>query len=149
MSTAPAANPKSARPGTKAPAAAKPKKEKVVKIAYPHEQPLTEYPADFNPKLHLPLKKKDFADSTLYYTKLADVYEARAKALREKAAEEGKLGSVKDKALAKRLIAMTKRMAEMKAAMSAEGIDVDDILASVGLGKKETADQTQASAAQS
>ncbi len=132
----------SARPGTKD---EKGKKEKKVRAQYAiPEGGLTAWPADFDSKLNKPLKRKDFADESLFLLSKADEYDRRAKALRQEAEESKKLGSIKDRAKAKQLLKMQKRMKEMTDAMAAEGIDVAALLATVNTNGDAAAKETAA-----
>jgi hypothetical protein len=128
QAAAPAA-PASAAPGTKDEKAKKVKRERV---QYPiPEGGLEIYPTDYDSKKFKPLKKKDFKDEALYIEARATHLETQAKNLREEAANMRKMGGVKDKGKAKRLLAMQKRMAELKASLAGEGVDVDALLASM------------------
>lgn len=124
----------SAKPGTKD---EKAKKEKKVREQYPiPEGGLKAWPTDFDPKKHKPLKRKDFGDESLFLNSKADDYERRAKALREEALESTKLGGVKDKAKAKKLLSMHKKIAEMTKDMEADGVDVSQLLASLKMAEE-------------
>jgi len=117
---------KSAKPGTEDGAA---QKEKVERIDYVvPEGGLTEVPADFDPKKHKPLKRKDFKDESVFLLSRAAELEKKAAWYRTEAENVKKLGSVKDRVKAKRLLAMQKRMQELQASLAAEGVDVAALL---------------------
>ena len=125
---------KSAAPGT---TEEKPKKAK--RIAYPTlnveegdngkaTTPLDAIPEDYDSKKHLPLRRKDFSDESMWFDMKADEYDGKAAAFRKQAADWRAMGSKADRAKAKRLIAMKAKMAELEAALKAEGIDTDALL---------------------
>lgn len=119
-----------ARPGAKEPKA---KKEKKVRIAYPvPEGGLEAVPADFDPKVHKPLGRKNFKNEAVWYELKAQELEKKAASLRVEATNIGKLGNVKDRAKAKRLLDLQKRMAELSESLVAEGVDVEALLATLG-----------------
>lgn len=117
---------KSAKPGVKEVGAQKPEKAK--RIKYPHTDPLSAVPADFNPKIHLPLGRKDFVDEGCWFLVKADYFDKMAAKMRHMADESKKLGNIKERAKAKRLIKMTERLAELRKELEAQGINVDDVL---------------------
>ena len=125
----------SAAPGT---TDEKGSKEKVEKVVYPGllgdidpetKEParlvLKDWPEDFDPKKHKPLLKRDFETEAPWLINRAEKLEAQAKAYRDEAEMVKKLGSKQDRAKAKKLIQMRDRMAELRAQLEAEGIDVD------------------------
>lgn len=123
--------PKSAAPGTVDETA-----KKVVKIEYPglvdaegNEVRLTAIPKDFDHKTMKPLGRKDFADESLWFEMQAERCEAKAKHYRQAAADFKKLGNVKDRAKAKKLVQMQRRFDELKAQLASQGIDVASLLA--------------------
>jgi hypothetical protein len=115
----------SAAPGTKDEKAAKVKKVAFTPIP---DGGFKEMPAAFDPKLHTPLKRKDFADESLWFEMKATEHEAKAAAYKKQAADYRKLGSVADRAKAKRLIQMQSKMAELTEQLKSQGVDVDEIL---------------------
>lgn len=92
---------------------------------------IAEIPADYNPKLHKPLKRNDFEDESIWYELQAQKLEAKAKELREEGKQLKTLGGVKDRADAKKLLAMQKRMLELLTQMQSKGVKVDDIQAKI------------------
>jgi len=123
---APKAKAPSAAPGAKAPEAAKGKTER---IAYPvPDGGLSEFPKDFDGKKHKTLKRGDFADETVWLEMKATECDKRAAAYRAEATEMKKLGTVKERAKAKRLLAMHKRMAELQEQLKKDGVDVYALL---------------------
>lgn len=116
----------SAKPGTTDDAAKKVKKNRA---QYPiPEGGLEGVPADFDRKKFKPLKKKDFKNEADFLELRATNLEEAAKRLRDEA-KAVRAGGGKDKGKAKRLVAMTKKMADLKASLEAEGIDVAALLA--------------------
>lgn len=121
----------SAKPGARDPKAKKEKKQKVERVEYPvPEGKLERVPEDFDPKKHKPLKRKDFKDEAVFLEIRADQMEAAAKRLREEA-KAVRAGGGKDKGKAKKLIAMQKRMAELQAQLTADGVDVEALMKSL------------------
>jgi len=132
--TAPAAQPASAKPGTDAPAA---KKEKPKRIMHPAlncdedgkpTTPVDAVPEDFDSKVHMPLRRKDFSAEHLYFEMKAAECDRKAAEYRAAAEESKKMGSSKDRARIKRLKKMQAQMAALEAQLEAEGIDVSDII---------------------
>jgi hypothetical protein len=113
------------------------KKEKVAQVAYvapvgaawvDANGKLTAWPDDFKSTLHKALKGKDFADECVYLNAKADKFEKLAKKFRADAEESKRLGGIKGNVKAKKLVALQKRMADLKASLAAEGIDVAELL---------------------
>lgn len=92
---------------------------------------LKEIPADYSPKKHKPMTRKDFEDESLFFELQAQVCERKAKRFREMAEESKKLGNVGDVKTAKKLLGMQKRMNEMVAALKKENpeLNIEDMLA--------------------
>lgn len=129
----PAEGDPSAKPGT---TEEKAKKEKRVRVEYTvPEGGLESWPTDFDPKTHKPLKRKDFKDETIWLESKAADYERRAQAMRVEIETTKTLGSSKDRAKAKKLLSMQKRMEEMQKEMEAEGIDVGALKAAMARAK--------------
>lgn len=112
------------------------KKPKKVKKAYPgltneagEVLKLEAVPSDFNHKAHIPLKKKDFKDESLFLEHNANMFELRAKSLRNQAEKLRKLGNSASSGKLKTLLKMQDRMAEIIASLKAEGLDIDTMLA--------------------
>lgn len=126
----------SAKPGTPDANGAKPEKIKRVEYKAPDGAAWVDdkglfirKPDDFDPKKHLPIKRKQYADDSVALLIRADDLEARAKKLREMAEEAKKLGGLKEKGKAKRLLSMHKKFAELQEQLKAAGIDVEALLA--------------------
>lgn len=92
----------------------------------------TVVPPDFDRKKHKPLSKKQFADEAYFLTLKADEFEARAKRLRAQVEDMKKLGGMKDKAKAKKLLSLQKRMAELQASILADDPGMEEFLAKLG-----------------
>jgi len=137
-----ASNKPSAAPGTTDPAGQKP--EKVVRVLYPGLYSDTEkddkgrpkqiskldsVPADFNPKIHLPLQRRDFKDESVYFQLRADIAKKSAERFQKLADDAKKLGGMKERVKAKKLLQMQKRMADLIAELKAGGTNVDELLA--------------------
>jgi len=121
-------------PGTSDPAGQKaPSGKRTVHPSVGNEDvkvyPFTETPGDFDFDTHVALKKKDFAADHMYYTFQAEKLDFKATMFREKAEEARKMGSAKERSKAKRLRKMQTKMAELRAQLEAQGLDVDELLA--------------------
>lgn len=123
----------SAKPGTKDEKAKKAPKR--IEFSAPEgaayvnaDGKFTAVPTDWDAKKHQPLKRKTFADDSQWLELRAQDYDRRAAALRKQAVEGKKLGNVKDKAKAKKLLGMQKRMEDLRKQLEADGIDVAALL---------------------
>ena len=134
---APAPAAQSTKPGEPAPKA---KKEKVKRILHPALKPNAEgkptekldgFPADFDPKVHKPLRRVNFKNEAPLLLQQADKLEAKAKALRAEAEACQKLGSQEERAKAKKLRDMFLRMEEIKSQLAGEGVDVAALMNSI------------------
>lgn len=130
---APAAkNAPTAKPGTPDPIAAKPKRAEYVApqgAAWVDASgKLTAIPDDFDPKKHVPLQRKAFADDGLFWEMRAVHAEKQAVEYRRRAEESKRLGGVKDKAKAKQLIRMVERLEALKKQLADQGLDPAAIL---------------------
>lgn len=98
---------------------------------------LKEVPKDWDPQKHKGLRRKDFADDALFFDWRADRLELQAKGYRQQAEEFRKLGSVKDRARAKKLLSMQKRIEDLKQQLAGEGVNVNELLATISGGEDE------------
>ena len=89
---------------------------------------LKEVPANYDPKVHAPLKRGDFENEALFFDMKADEYDRKATRCRVEAGTYRKLGSKEDRAKAKRLLKMRERYSELEAQLRGQGVDVDAIL---------------------
>jgi hypothetical protein len=134
-----------AKPGTPAPVSPE-KQKKVGRIAYPgllnaegKAVALAAVPTDWDRKVHKNLVRKNFASEDLFLDYRASMLETEAADLRKRAEVTRSLGSTAERAKAKRLMQMTKRIEELKAQLSAAGVDVSALLTAAG----ETAPETE------
>lgn len=104
-------------------------KKRVARVKMVVKEPLTEVPMDFDFSKYRPLKKRDFAEEHMFYEHKAMELEAKAKLYREDAAESKALGSTADRAAARKLVAMTAKLDELRKGLADAGIDVDALLA--------------------
>jgi hypothetical protein len=125
-------------------AAEKSKKERAKRVEFTkvcdkdmlnEEGKLTAVPENHDAKKHLPLRKSDFAEETLFFDFRANELEVRgnatlalAKKMREQSATFKKFGDPKKRAQVKRAQRMVEQLAKLKEQLSAEGVDVDAIL---------------------
>jgi len=88
-------------------------------------------PEGFDFKLHRALKKRDFSADYLFYEFRAAEMDYKGSLFRDQAEEAKKLGSAADRGRAKRLIKLQEKMSELKEQLTAQGINVDELLATV------------------
>lgn len=104
----------STKPGTPAPTAKEKRPERVdfpgLKGADGKAVKLTEWPKDFDGKVHKPLHRGDFQDEAVYLDHKAAELEDRAKRMRQEAADARLMGNAADRQKAKKLRAMQERM---------------------------------------
>lgn len=91
-----------------------------------------EAPEGYDSSVHSPLRADDFAGEHLFMRYRASKLEAKAAALRSEANVIEKLGTDADRKKAKTLVKYTQQLAELRAALSAKGVDVDELLAATG-----------------
>lgn len=94
--------------------------------------PFAEIPADFDPAVHSPLKRKDFAHDYTYFEYRAGVCQAQADKYLKEAEDARTLGSKAERAAAKRLTKMVDQIGELRAKLEAQGVDVDELIANAG-----------------
>lgn len=130
-------------------AAKKAKAKRTQRVTFPGLEPddddnatlkLKEIPKEFDLKVYFPLKRGDFEDETLWLIARAELYEKKAAAYRAEAKDWEKLGAIKDRTKAKKLVAMQRRMSELKEQLASQGIDVDALL---GLGDDDEDDEDE------
>lgn len=124
-----------AKPGTVDEKAKKEKKPG--RVAYPGlkaadgtDVKLKAIPTDWDRKAHKGFSRKNFEDDALYLEWRAQQFDHAAAALRKQAEESKKLGNVKDRAKAKRLLQLQKRLGELQKQLADQGINVEALLAS-------------------
>lgn len=103
---------------------------------------LAEIPADFNAKIHRPLGRKDFKDESLWYEVQARKLEAKAKDLRQQGEDLKALGGIQDRAEAKKLIALQRKMAELTASLQKKGVDTSRLTARIAADFAKKAETT-------
>lgn len=91
--------------------------------------PFTAPPADFNIKIHQPLHKNDFKSEVTYCNYSAEILEVKAAKLRKRATRLEKIGGGEDAKTSLKMLKLKDQMAELRASLSAKGIDVDALLA--------------------
>lgn len=137
------AAPRSTAPGTagKTPPAAAAKKGNT-RVDYPgltnaagEEVKLSDWPGDFDPKKHKPLKRSNFADETVFMLHQADQMESKAKLLRAEVEQIRALGSARDVKAAKKISAMLTKVDELKAQLAEDGVDIQKLLDAVAAAK--------------
>ena len=120
-----------AKPGSKDDKAKKESKRKPHPLVGSKDEnvyPFGTTPADYDFAKMKPLGKKDFeSDHTFFSYKAADA-DFRADFYRARAEEAKVLGSSKERAKAKRLVKMQEKIAELRAQLEDQGVDVDALL---------------------
>jgi len=81
---------------------------------------LVEWPADFDPAVHVRLKRRNFTNEAPFLLKRAEAFEAKAKALREEAELIGKAGSKEEQKNVKRLGKLMKDFTSLLGGMGDE-----------------------------
>lgn len=121
----------SGKPGSKDEKAKKESKRKqhpLVGSKDDNVYPFAEMPDDFDFVKMKSLNKKDFeSDHQFFIYKAADA-DYRAEDYRERAEEAKTLGSSKERAKAKRLVKMQEKIAELRAQLEEDGVNVDALL---------------------
>lgn len=85
-------------------------------------------PVDYDRKKFLPLHKADFANTADFIEWLAVQFDQKAANLHKKAIEERSLGSVADRAKAKKLRSLHAKLAALEKELTDEGLDVAALL---------------------
>jgi len=86
-------------------------------------------PKGFNFDTFKALKKKNFKDEALYYEHRAFEMKFKAEKFEAQAEEIRKLGSPSERRKKKQIIKLQSKMDELKEQLSAQGIDVEALLA--------------------
>lgn len=116
----------------------KPKEQKIVarkpfKVTGEYEEAV---PEGFDFGTYKPLKKKNFKQDYLWYLHKAAEMKFKAERYEKEAEEIKKLGSPAERAKKKQIIRLQSKMAELKEQLSAQGIDVEALLAEAAAEKK-------------
>lgn len=128
----------------------KPERKKQVRkkrIAYPGliaadgaPAKLKEFPADYDPKVHKPLRRVDFECESVHMLMRADELDRKSAKLRMDAAILQK-GGKKVSGKAKKLQSLVARMAALRAELEADDFDVDAMLATLAPKDEESGDE--------
>lgn len=94
----------------------------------PEVYPFTETPEDFDPKVHSPLKVKDFKGKAQFLIYRAELKEAEAAALRVQAEEVAKTGDKSQRRRVNKLKKLREQQAELTKLLAEQGVDIDAIL---------------------
>jgi len=109
---------------------AKVKKAKKVRVEYTiPEGGLKEWPKDFDRKVYKPLRRKNFADETIFMEAKATRLENAAKRLRDEVVIIRQMGGTEQVKAVRQLARLQNRMANMTELLKAQGIDVTALLA--------------------
>lgn len=90
-------------------------------------------PADYDPKVHAPLKKRDFAKGWQFRQYQVEKAQAHLDDLIEKRDSEYALSQGGDTAEARRIATMAKKLAEAQQKAAAEGVDLSALLKNAGV----------------
>ncbi len=106
-----------------------PGRPKANKVDYRQEGSdlLADWPTDFDPRVHKPLKVEDFSAEDKYWAKRADMYDSKAKHCRTQAELFLKFGNADKRKAAEKLTKMAEKMAQLKKELEADGIDVSTL----------------------
>ena len=102
--------------------------------------PFKVLPTDFDFDTMKGLKKKSFATEAAYYDYRAKEMDHKAAKFRVQAEEAKKTGSGAERNKAKKLVKLQSKMAELKAQLAAQGVDVDALLKKAGQVDAEAAE---------
>jgi len=91
--------------------------------------PFETAPDDFSTKKHQPLKKTDFREDWFYHDWKAIEFDRMATQSRERADVSRKMGTGAQRKDRGKLLKLRARMAELAAALEADGVDVEALLA--------------------
>lgn len=90
---------------------------------------LTDYPKDYDVRIHKGVSRKSFVNEAPFLRHQADQLVVRAEKLRAEAVACEKLGNAADRAKAKKLRQMHEVMKKLEAELAAQGIDVAELKA--------------------
>lgn len=85
-------------------------------------------PTGFDWDKNKPMKKRQFTSDAIYYEHRAEQMTYKADAFRAKAKEIAALGSRADQAKAKKMLKLSNKIAELKAELAGQGIDVEELM---------------------
>lgn len=94
--------------------------------------PFKALPDDFAFDTMKGLKKKSFATEAAYYDYRAKEMDHKATKFRAQAEEAKNVGSGAERNKAKKLVKLQSKMAELKAQLEAQGVDVNELLKKAG-----------------
>jgi len=93
-------------------------------------------PVGFNFKEFKPLKKRNFATEALYFEHRAEEMAYKMRAFTAQAEESRTMGSAADRRKKKQIVKLSEKMKELKAQLSAQGIDVEALIAAATATKE-------------
>lgn len=106
---------------------------------------LTVWPADFDSKVHKPLKQEDFSAEDVYFNHRAEQYEKRGAEFRQKALLFQQYGSADTRKAAEKYTKQFAAMAALQAQLEAQGVDMNLLMQ--GLEEKAKAEAATATTA--
>ena len=103
---------------------------KANKVSYPHDEPLLEWPTDFDSKKHKLLEEEDFADECqyIYWDRRAEVYKERMLHAEQQAHLCRTIGGKEQREKAAKIVRLRQQIERMKEELG-EDISAEDLAA--------------------
>jgi len=92
---------------------------------------LKEWPADFDSRVHKPLKVEDFEAEDVFWLKRAEIYDQKAADCRTKAELFTKFGSADQRKAIEKMSKLSSQLELLKSQLAGEGVNVADVLAAM------------------
>ena len=92
---------------------------------------LTEWPKDFDSKVHKPLQLEDFSAEDVFFNHKAALYERKAAYYRDQASMFLQFGSAEMRKCAEKYTKQMHALAELQAQLEEQGVDMNQLLANI------------------